>query len=80
MIAEYRDVEDKMATRTVLATSGKYRLMHSTAGYECAGSCARSTNEKWGVLFDDRGCSHGQWFRTEPEAREHLQFLVGRIT
>ena len=70
MIKEYGDLEPgAMATRTTLATSGRYRLTHSTAGFECAGSCARSTNEKWGVLSMIDGCEHGRWFRTLDEAK-----------
>lgn len=70
MTKEYGDIaEGDMATRTILATSGKYRLIHSTAGFECAGSCARSTEEKWGVLFDVAGCPNGRWFGSLIEAQ-----------
>ena len=70
MIKEYGDVAPGgMAVRSTLSTSGKYWLIHSTAGFECAGSCARSTDEKWGVLSYVDGCEHGRWFRTLAEAK-----------
>jgi len=59
MITEYGDVRDGMATRTVLETAGRYRLIHGTAGYGCAGSWARLTDEKRGVLFDVDDCRWG---------------------
>lgn len=72
MIKEYGDLAPgEMAVRSTIATggpNGKYRLVHSTAGYECAGSCARSTAEKWGVLTGHAGCPRGQWFKTLAEA------------
>lgn len=69
MTKEYGDIVDgDMAVRTTLENSGPYRLTHSTAGYELAGSCTRSTDEKWGVLWTLDGCRMGQWFRTLAEA------------
>ena len=78
-IIEYGDVQDGgMATSTILAEGmgafGMSRtLVHSTAGYECAGSMARLTGEKWGCLFVSRdGNRGGNWYTNEAQAREHF--------
>lgn len=81
---EYRNVPaGAMAKRTVLACGLSarhrvtYELIYSTAGYECAGSCARETNEKWGAIFtDSNGTTGGQWFKTESEARARFAQVV----
>jgi hypothetical protein len=46
-----------------------YELVHKTAGYEPAGSCARLTKEAWGVLYQINGVQHGCWYVSEQEAR-----------
>ena len=80
MIAEYREVKDKMSAVTALATRevtndyGKvsaWTLKHHTAGFELAGSRARPTDERWSVTTFDRssGTTHGNSFRTLEAAR-----------
>lgn len=65
--------------RTTLASGiGKYgskwSLVHRTAGYECAGSCARYTKECWSVDYERRdGITGGQSYKTEAEARAHFE-------
>ena len=80
-IAEYSDprVSANRSVRSVLASApsrnpsgiyGPVRLVHKSAGWECAGSMARLTSEAWGAVFDyTNGSSGGQWFLTEAEAR-----------
>ncbi len=77
MVIEYRDIEGSgiaRSERTQIeqreAKRNIYRLVHKTAGWECAGSCARLTNESWGVLFYAHNATHGQWFKSLAEARE----------
>ena len=54
---------------TVLKTVGKYRVVHRTRGYQCAGSAMTWVEEAWGVLFDTpyRG---GQWKGTLADAEK----------
>ena len=54
---------------TVLSTVGKYRMVHRTRGYQCAGSVMTWVDEAWGVLFD---APHhgGQWKLTISGAEE----------
>lgn len=84
---EYRDLTDAdRAVRTVLATgigafNRPYRLIHTTAGYGLAGSCARHTGEAWGVIATNRdGTTSGQWYKTEAEARAHFERVTTPIT
>ena len=78
-ISEYGDLKDaprsveSILTRKSSARGIKYRLVHRTAGWECAGSMARlREREGWGVLFTLDGDRHGRWFHTEQEARDML--------
>ena len=78
MIREYRDLkpEDRsivtvLSVRDVANDYGQVRpwaLKHHTAGFECAGSCARSTVEKWTVTSVSNGSTFGNSFLSEPEA------------
>lgn len=86
-IKEYRDLTDtERSVRTVHARATgafgrEYTLVHKTAGYECAGSCARYTEELWGAIgrnFD--GTTTGQWYLTEAEARAHFDRVTTPIT
>lgn len=63
--------------RTIIAgapgSRAHWQLIHKTAGYECAGSCARYTGEAWGAIAkSNSGTTYGQWYKTEAEAREHF--------
>lgn len=81
MIREYRDIKQgEMSVRTILAErevtgdNGRksvWVLKHHSAGWECAGSCARDTAEKWSVTSFDRGANHthGNSFLNEASAR-----------
>ena len=79
-LIEYGQIpKDGHAKRNVLASGVNkefnlpYKLIHSTSGYECAGSMARYTNEKYGCIFTDRnGTTGGQWFSAEQTAREYF--------
>jgi hypothetical protein len=83
-LMEYRELNQKPELRgqeTVLdegvgERNTLYKLTHKTAGYYCAGSCARFDNEAYGVIFEAHGSRHGRWFKTEAEARE----LFGKWT
>ena len=84
-IIEYGDVpKGGMAKRTRLAgamgTSGlHYSLMHSTAGYECAGSMARLTVEKWGCIYTEHtGTTGGNWYLEEAKARAQYEKATGQ--
>jgi hypothetical protein len=78
MIKEYRDIKPgEMSTVTVLAERSitndygrakVWTLKHHTAGYECAGSCARLTDEKWSVTTMEDGSRYGNSFTSESEA------------
>lgn len=83
---EYKDIkDDEFSKRTILASgmgsfNRNYDLVHKTAGYECAGSCARYTNESWGAIATNRdGTTSGQWYKTETEAREHFERVTTPI-
>lgn len=74
-IAEYGSITaDQYGKKITLQTATKerreYRLIHRTAGYQIAGSCARLDKEAWGVLFEFDGAEHGRWFKTLPEASD----------
>ena len=74
-IIEYGQIpEDSHSRVTVLrrVTKGRteYRLVHSTPGYECAGSMARWTDERYAVNFDMDGSIHGRSFLDEQAARD----------
>ena len=45
------------------------RLVHSTAGWEVAGSGTRPTAEKFGVLVSMHDYNGGWWFKTLAEAQ-----------
>lgn len=49
-------------------------LVHSTRGYETAGSCARWTEAYWAVRWSDGTCSHGQRFAADNEAGARAYF------
>ena len=80
MIREYRDLKPEdysvvtvLAAREVQNDYGQARswtLKHHTAGFECAGSCARSTPEKWSVTSVSNGSTFGNSFLAESDARE----------
>ncbi len=80
MIKEYRDLTDAdrsvvtvLATRNVVNDYSQTRewiLRHHTAGFECAGSCARSTVEKWTVTSFSNGSRFGNSFLNESDACE----------
>ena len=87
---EYRDVNNAKRSRTNVLDKGiadkpkgprvphEWTLTHHTAGYECAGSMARWTNEKWAVRFVADGATHGRSFLTEHEACEWFAMQTGR--
>lgn len=70
--------ENERAVRTVLKTGRSlsldrtYLLIHSTAGYEPAGSRARYTAEKWLITFNMSGVVHGREFATLAAAESML--------
>lgn len=81
-IAEYRDVRANSwptASYTMLAeyqdnrpsVRSMVQLKARTAGYALAGSMMRLDGDAFGVIWEDRyhGTTHGQWFKTEAEAR-----------
>jgi hypothetical protein len=73
-IVEYSEVHEGNRARTVVLAredvyGREYRLVQSTAGYECAGSCARWTDGYTAVLFDSDGAVHGRRFKSEADAR-----------
>jgi hypothetical protein len=86
MIKEYRDVlESDLAVRTVLAEAppnrellhgavGNVKLIHSTAGFELAGSCARSCNAHYAVRWFDGSAYYGQRYREDDEASARAHF------
>ena len=84
---EYRDIHpSNMSVKTTHAeASGAfgavYRLVHKTAGYECAGSCARYTDAAWGAIATSAmdGTMFGQWYKTEAEARTHFDRVTTPI-
>ena len=71
--------ESELSKRTILDTGAGafgrlFELVHKTAGYECAGSCARLTSEAWGsISYDRSGTTHGQWFKTLDEAKARFE-------
>ena len=83
--AEYVTLtSDDMSGRTVLKTATgafgtRYTLVHATAGYECAGSAARYTDEQWGCLGAGRMGNFGQWYKTENEAAKHFDRVTTPI-
>lgn len=80
-IREYRDIKPgemsvvtTLATKTVTNDYGRkitWDLRHHTAGWECAGSCARWTDERWSITTFDRSSntSYGQARRTLAESQ-----------
>ena len=73
-IVEYSEVNDGNRSRvTVLekhvGARHEIKLLHRTAGYECAGSCARWTDEGFSVMVYGSLAPTGQRFRTEADAR-----------
>lgn len=78
-IIEYRDCTDAMhAKQTTLETKqgarNTYNLIHSTAGYECAGAMMRWTNEYFAVRFFDNALNavYGIRFDNQADARKFL--------
>lgn len=74
-IAEYGSINPQEYGKKIVLDEGTkgrttYQLIHRTAGYQCAGSCARYDAEGWGVIFNKCGASHGRWFKSESAARE----------
>lgn len=82
-IAEYGSYPHELSTRiTVLDHSymqmvrATVYLIHSTGGYEPAGSVARSVGEYWAVRWQRAdGSIHGARYKTEREARAHFDRL-----
>lgn len=80
-VAEYSDpvVEAFFSRRTVLdektVRGRSYRFWHCPAGYECAGNAARYTDEKWAILVNIDGASHGRTFRDYDAARDYWHSL-----
>lgn len=78
MPKSYRKISpQEMAAKTIVYKDEKFTMIHSTAGWEVAGSAARYTNEKWSVLFFIDGIPHGQAFKTYNEATEFLNKKKG---
>lgn len=82
-IAEYGTLRpEQFGAKTTLAAvprrNGTMRLIHRTAGYQIAGSMARFDAEAWGSIYECRtdGTTHGQWFRTEAEARARFDAII----
>jgi len=74
-LAEYGTLTQEQFGKKVVLDRGfninrEYKLIHRTAGFQCAGSCARFDDEAWGVLFEFDGAEHGRYFKTEADARE----------
>lgn len=81
LLAEYGDVaESDLARVETLETrevhGREYRLIHSSPGFECAGSVMRWTNGYWGIRFESGGAIQGRQFKTEEEARSLLSVWV----
>ena len=56
------------------------KLIHRTAGMQCAGSGETMVAEAYGSIGICRdGTTCGQWFKTEPEAMEHYLSMVTPI-
>jgi hypothetical protein len=83
VIRECRDVKPEEVSIVTLLREEKrqsaygvvrsWRLKHHTAGFEIAGSCMRSTPEKWTVSFIDYdGARHGRQFLTLADGESHL--------
>ncbi len=77
--AEYSLIKDAprsietIVERKEGAHGREYRLTHRTQGWEPAGSMVRlREHDGWAVLFTLDDSTHGQWFRTETEARIRL--------
>lgn len=82
-LAEYGALrKEDFGTKTTLAERqgrhGTLRVVHRAAGYQCAGSMARLDGEAWGAIFTCRhdGTTHGQWFKTEAEARARFDVIL----
>jgi hypothetical protein len=84
LIAEYSEVDDSnraVTTRldVVTAPDGReYHLIHQSAGFEAAGSCARWTNGYFAARRLIDGAWHGRQFKTEQEARDIIDAWVRR--
>lgn len=81
-VVEYGDIPDGMLSqRTILSQrendERRWTLTHHLPGYECAGSMARWTDERWSVLFPHGGATHGRSFLSEDKAREYLAAVAG---
>jgi hypothetical protein len=65
-LAEYHD--PRPSVRAMV------QLKARTAGYAIAGSMMRWDSDAFGVIWEDsrQGTTHGQWFKTENEARAHF--------
>jgi len=62
---------------TIVAGYNVLRLIHRSAGVNPAGAGSRKDGEAWGAISTDRvsGCTHGQWFKTEAEARARYELV-----
>lgn len=78
-LIEYRDCTDDVCARQqVLETKqgarNTYELVHSTAGYECAGAAMRWTDEYYAVRFFDHALNamYGKRFSKAEDAWKYL--------
>ncbi len=83
LLAECGDVDETNRAQTeilerVLVGNRCYLLVHSSPGFELAGSCMRWTNGYYAVRFMATNAWHGRQFKTEQEAREMLEVWVAR--
>lgn len=74
-VVEYRDIgrddlSDVKAVAHRRSVDGRrtYVISHHLPGYECAGSMARWTDERWSVITWIDGARHGRGFHTKAEA------------
>lgn len=83
LLAEYGEVNDADKARVTilernLVAGREYLLVHSTPGFESAGSCMRWTNGFYGVRFHSNGAINGRQFKTEQEARDMMRLWTDR--
>ncbi len=83
LLAECGDVDESTRAQTeiverILVANRCYLLVHSSPGFELAGSCMRWTNGYWAVRFMANDAWQGRQFKTEAEARSLLEVWVAR--
>lgn len=63
-------VRNVLETAPSKDSSDVIKLVHRSAGWQCAGSAATLVNEAWGALYEAKsGSRGGQWFKTFDEAK-----------